>query len=296
MKRMLTILTLGVLMAADFAAAQTTRERGQGPYTMVTRRGEITVRILRREGDMIWVDRLASSSNWLETGIPKIEILDLRGPKPPAFELADKAETPEQIAAAIDQLRRMVALLRIYRDLPGIPVHEATLRQAQLNEKRDYWRDALLLYEELLGQTYEMKDRPAIRYRAGLCLWRMDQKEKALTYLLDDPIPDDDLDLLSSVMFARADSLASVGRHRDAIETFLRMIVFYPYVQENEPRALAGILPSYIALEDWDAVMKAIEDLQRDYAGTPHAAAADAVMAAHAKKVEAEKQFQLPQE
>jgi tetratricopeptide (TPR) repeat protein len=284
------------LFAADLAQAQTTRERGFGPYTLVTSRGSSTVRLLRREGDFIWVDRMVQSSNWVETGVPRKEIVEFRASRPRLFELADKAESPEQIAGAIDQLRRMVSQLRAFRDLPGIPVNEAILLIAQLNERREYWREALQHYEELLGQGYEMKERPVIRYRAGLCLWKMDQKERALAYLLDDPIPDDDYELLSSVLNARADSLASAGRHREAIDTYLSMIVFYPYVQENEPRALAGILPSYIALEDWDAVMKAIEDLQRDYAGTPHAAAANEVMASHAKKVESEKQFQLPQE
>jgi len=285
-----------LLLLPDIAPAQTTRERGQGPYTLVTRRGEITARILRREGDMIWVDRQVQSGNWIETGVPKREIVEFKAPRPQIFELADRAETTEQIALAIDQIRRMIALLRAYRDLPGIPVHEAMLLQAQLNERREYWRDALQIYEEILAQTYEMKDRASIRYRTGLCLWQMKLKERALTFLLDEPIPDDDLDLLSAVLYARADSQSELGRHREAIDTFLSLIVFYPFVNDNEPKALAGVLPSFIAIADWDAVMKTLEALQRDYPETPQAADAEKLLAQHTQKVESEKQFQVNQE
>lgn len=290
----LFLATLGIV--APHTYAQSVRERGLGPFTLATPRGEVSVRLLRRDGDMLWVDRLVASGSWIETGIPRSEIVTFRATRPPEFLAADNARTPEQIAAAIDQLRRLVARLRIYRDLPGMPVDEAMLLTARLNERRDAWREALQSYEELLAQTHEIADRPLLRYRTGLCLWHLDQKEKALAFLLDNPMPEEDLDLLSEVLYARADSLAVLGRHREAIETYLNMIVFYPYVKENEPRALIGILPSYIALADWDAVMKAIEDVQRNYADTPYAAEADAVMATHAKKVEAEQQFQLPQE
>lgn len=296
LRRWMLCLLLHLVFLPDIAPAQTTRERGLGPYTLVTRRGEITARILRREGDMIWVDRLAQSGNWIETGVAKRDIIEFRAPRPRLFELADQAETPEQIAAAIDQIRRMIAQLRPYRDLPGIPVHDGLLLQAQLNERREFWREALQIYEELLGQTYEMKDRQAIRYRAGLALWQMKNKERALTYLLDDPIPDEDLDLLSLVLYARGDSQASIGNHREAVDTFLRMIVFYPFTQNNEPKALAGIIPSFIAMQDWDAVMKSLEALQRDYAESEESAAAEKIIQQYTQKIEAEKQYQVSQE
>lgn len=284
------------LLASVMAFAQTTRERGFGPYTISTQRGEITARILRREGDMIWVDRQVQSGNWVETGLPKSEIITFQSSRPGEFLAADRATTPGQIGPAIDGLRRFVALRRPYRDLPGFGVDEALLLHAQLNERRSSWRDALQLYEDVLSQTYEIANRQQIRYRAGLCLWRMDQKEKALNYLLDDPIPEEDLDLWSAVAHARADSLAAVNRHREAIDGYLNMIVFHPYEQSNEVRALSAIIPSYIALADWDAVTKTLAALKTDYPEAAETKAAEELLAKYPDQLESEKQFQITEE
>ena len=293
MNRWIAILVLVAGLAGFIAEAQTARERGIGPFTLVTKRGEITVRLLRREENMIWVDRLVQSGQFVETGIPRSEIIEFKQPRPRLFQMADEAQGEAAIGAAIDQLRRYVAQLRPYRDLPGIPVNEALILQGKLNERRGFWRDAILIYQELLNQPYDFKERPMIRYAAGLCLWRMDQKEKALEFLLDDPVPDDDMDVMAEILYARADSLASTGRHREAIDTYLGMIVFYPFVQTNELRALSGILPSYAALNDWDAAVKTIEALKRDYADAPETEAAMAAMDKFAAEVEKEKQFHV---
>lgn len=276
--------------------AQTSIERGVGPYTLNTKRGEITVRLLRREGDMIWLDRQVQSGQWLETGVPRSDVVEFKAPRPPEFIAADKARAPGDIPPVIDQLRKMIAKLRAFRDLPGIPVDEAILITARLNEQRGFWRDALQQYEELLGQTYEIPTRQRIRYMAGLCLWKMQEKQKALTYLLDNPAPEDDMALLSSVLQARGDCLAATGRHREAVDCYLSLIVFYPYEQSNEVQALSRIIPSYIELGEWDAVMKTFDALQGAYPEAPETAEAGKVLASHSEKVEAEKQFQLNEE
>lgn len=296
MKRVFMIALLGLVVAADYAVAQTARERGLGPYTLVTRRGEVAVRLLRRDGDMVWVDRLVQSGQYIETGVPRSEIVELKAPPNPAFAAAAQAQTPEQIAAAIDGLRRLVAQLRPYRDLPGMPVNAALIEQAKLNERRAYWRDALLIYQELLHLPYDFPERPMIRYWSGMNHWRMDQKDKALEFLLDDPVPDEDLDLMSDILYMRADSLAATGRPREAIETYLGLIVFYPFVQTNELRALSGVIPNYIALQDWDATVKSIEALKRDYPDAPQTAAAVALLETYTQQVEKERQFQVREE
>lgn len=296
MKRLLLMVMALITLGGDDLAAQTARERGIGPFNLSTKRGDIQVRLLRREGDIIWVDRMVQSGSFVETGLPRSDIVEFKSGKPAVFVAAEQAQTPEQISASIDALRKMVAQLRAYRDLPGMPVNSALILQAKLNERRESWREALLIYQELLTQPYEFPERPMVRYWAGMNLWRMDQKEKALEYLLDDPVPDEDLDAMSDILYARADSLSAAKRYREAIDTYLGLIVFYPYVRTNELRALSGILPNYFALQDWDATVKSIEAMKRDYADAPETAAAEAMLQQFASEVEKEKQFQIIEE
>jgi len=280
----------------DAAVAQTTRERGFGPYTLVTRRGEATVRILRRDGDIVWVDRQVQSGAYVETGVPRSEIMEFKAPRPALFDLAEKTEKPEDISGIIDQLRRLSAQLRPYRDLPGIPMNDALILQAKLNERREYWRDALLIYQELMSQSYDFPGKNMVRYWAGTCLWKMNQKEKALEYLLDEPIPDEDMDFFSDILYMRANSFSSLGRHREAVDTYLQMIVFYPYYRTNELRALSGILTNYIALQDWDATTKSLEALKLDYAEAPQTLEAEAMMQKYQEQLDKERQFKIVEE
>jgi len=288
------MLMMAVLAGPMGAAhAQTSIERGFGPYTLTTARGDIAVRLLRRESDMIWVDRQVQSGEWLETGIPRSDVVVFKAPRPAEFIAAEKARTPEEISVAIDQLRKMISRLRPFRDLPGIQVDEAVLLTARLNEQRNAWRDALQQYEDLLSQPHAISGRPRIRYLAGLCLVQMKEKEKALGYLMDDPVPEDDLALLSTVMQARGDCLASTGRHREAVDCYLSLIVYHPFEQSNEVRALSRIIPSYIELGEWDAVVKAYEALKTDYADTAETTEAQALLAKYPDKIAAEKEFHL---
>jgi tetratricopeptide (TPR) repeat protein len=296
MKRIGFIVMTMLLLGGEFLQAQTVRERGIGPYTLVTKRGEVTVRLLRRDGDIIWVDRLVQSGSYIETGIPRSEIIEFKSPKPALFEQAEQAYSTEQITTAIDQLRRMAAQLRPYRDLPGIQVNAAMIQQAKLNERRSYWRDALVIYQELLTQPYDFPEKNMIRYWSGLNLWRMGQKDKALEFLDDDPIPDEDMGFMSDVLNARADCYSAAGKNREAIDTYLSMIVFYPYVRTNELRAMSGIVPNYIALQDWDAVVKTVDAMKLDYAEAPETAATIALLEKYQAQVEEEKKFKIVEE
>lgn len=287
------LLAIGMGMLPASAPAQTTRERGHGPYLMITQRGEFTVRLIRRDGDMVWVDRRMESGEWVETGMPVQRISELRAPRPAEFVRADEITANEQIPEVIDELRRLVARLRAYRDLPGIPVHEALVLQASLNERRGFWREALSIYEEILNRPGETADRLFLQYRAGLCRWQLEEFEKALEYLLIDPVPEEDLTLWSEVMYARADCLAKLERHREAVDAFLPMVVFHPFEQTNEARALSAIIPSFIALGDWDAAMKSFEALQADYPDAPQTVAANELLTKFSGEVAAEKIFDI---
>lgn len=280
--------------------AQTRRERGLGPFTVVTPRGEFTIRLLRRDADFIWVDRLTSEGVYIETGVESgiaiREIIRMVSPRPPLFDLAEQpveSLTAEQLAALHNALRTYAARFRPYRDLPGVRADEATRIQAGLYERQGMWREAYMLYRDLLGRDYAIADQNVVELKAGLCLWHMDQKEASLEHLIQDVIPDEDLDFMSEVLLARADALTSVERHEEALRDLLRLIVFYPYIGNNEARSLLATLPNYVALNDWDAAFKSLQALEEDYPDRPETEAARQALAQYQEELEKERQFHV---
>ena len=296
-RRALVVLLLLALFGARPSNAQTAPPppapvaRGFGPVTLVTKRGPLTVRLLRRDKDLVWIDQLASSGKYIETGVSTNDIVMIEMARPKVFDQLDLAKTPEQVVQTQVAIKRVSDVLRPYRDLPGIPVDEALMLQARLLERQADWKGALGTYEEILKQPYGPKEAEVARLRVALCYARLGRYDDVLSALDGQAIPDDDLNLASDLLFARAEALAIKGRHQDAIMDFLHLVVFEPYVGNNEPRSLEAVIPSYIALEDWDAVAKTMEALKGQYPDSEYAKRAGALLAKHEKEMAAEAQF-----
>ncbi len=287
-------LLLAVCLCAAVAPAQTARERGVGPFRLVTPRGDVTVRLLRRDKELIWVDQQVSGGSFVETGLNRADITRFEIPQPAAFEAAERASTPEQIAKVQVALKAISDSLRAFRDLPGMPVDQALLLQGMLLERSQRWPAALAVYDELLAAPH----RPAVAgtagLRAALCHARLGQHERVLAMLEQRAIPDDDLALLSELYFARGQALAATGRHDAAILDFLFLVVFDPYVQNNEPRCLAAALPSYAAMQDWAALWKSLAVLRGQYPEAPETKQAEEIAKTYEKQLAAETEYQDP--
>ncbi len=102
---------------------------------------------------------------------------------------------------------------------------------------------------------------------------------------------EDDLDLVSEVYFARGAVFQKLGRHEDALLSLLHLVVFLPYVRDNEPRALAEALPSFAALNDWDAAYKTVQQLREKYAESPAAKQAEAFAEKYPEQMKKEADF-----
>lgn len=292
LKRWVLLLALGLCAAG--APAQTARERGVGPFRLVTPRGDVTVRLLRRDKDLIWVDQQVSGGSFVETGLRRADITRFEIPQPAAFEAAERASTPEQIAKVQVALKAISDSLRSFRDLPGMPVDQALLLQGLLLERSQRWPAALAVYDELLAAPH----RPAVAgtagLRAALCHAQLGQHERVLAMLEQRAIPDDDLALLSDLHFARGQALAATGRHDEAILEFLFLVVFDPYVQNNEPRCLAAALTSYAALQDWAALWKSLAVLRGQYPEAAETKQAEEIAKTYEKQLAAETEYQDP--
>lgn len=272
---------LVAVLPALAAPAQTdgaARERGVGPMTLKSRQGPFVVRLLRRDGNTVWLLQQTRGGDFVEAGVPVSQILGLAMPRPRAFDFAEQAATWDQMAQARQALRRVSDALGPFRDLPGAVADEALVLQGRLLDKQENWGGALALYEDVLAQTYPSPVRNEALIRAGLCLARLGRNEEALQRLEQAPAGEDDPDLLSDVCFARGQILHALGRDRDAIMSYLYLVVFHPFVHDNEARCLEAVLPCYIALKDWDAAFKTRAVLHRQYPDSAAAARADELL------------------
>ncbi len=268
-----------------------TPERGIGPLTLVARHGTFSVRLLRRDKGTLWLLQRTQSGTQVETGVPLADIVRFDVPRPAAFAAAEQAATAEQVAQAYVALKRISDLLKLYRDLPGIPVDEALLLQGRMLEKQDRPTESLALYDDILKQPYAVSCAPEAHIRAAVCGVRLGRHEAAIAHLDEARPSEDNLDLLSEYFFTRGQVLAALGRHEDAVLSFTYLVVFHPFVRDNEARCLEAAVPSFIALKDWDGAYRARESLRAAHAAAPETARVEALLAPFAKEMEQEQMF-----
>ncbi len=291
MRRFALAILLGLsLLAPAQAQAPAAAPRGIGPFALETVRGPLNVRLLRREKELLWVVQQLSSGQQVDAGLPLKEIVRFNLPRPRLFQALDAA-SPEQAKALRPQLEAYIRQLALYRDLPGLNVDEAQLLLGRLLEQVGDWKGAAGVYAEILGQPYQPTEQATARWRRGLCLVQLGQHAEALPLLDPAGVNDDDLGLVSDLYFARGEVLQHLGRHDEAVLAYLHLVVFLPYVRDNEPRALAAVLPSYAAIEDWEAAYRTVQQLKKDHADTDAARQAEAFAAAHPDQMDKEAVF-----
>lgn len=290
---LLTLLALGAAPPSLPGQTPAAVERGIGPFSLQTRRGPLTVRLLKRDAQFVWVDQLAASGKWIEIGLTPSDIVRFDVQRPRFFDLVESASTPEQIGQLTAALKKVTDTQKAFRDLPGLLVDEAFFLQGRLLEKQSQWKAALAVYEDIAKQPYHPAQAEAARLRAGVCYARLEQFEKALP-LLDAPVSDEDLGLLSDVVFSRARARAAAQDHERAVLDYLYLVVFQPFVQTNEARCLSAALPSYAAMQDWDGLWKSLQVLRTQYAALDETRRAEEFVKPYAKELEKEKAFALP--
>lgn len=303
MMRRLLLLTMTLLALAPRSEAQApsatapaaspaaAAPRGIGPFSIETARGPLTVRLLRRDRDLVWIVQQLNSGQTVDTALPAKEITRFLLPRPRLFQALDVA-TKEQAKLLRPQLEAYVRQLMPYRDLPGLNVDEGQLLLGRLLEQEEDWKGAAAVYADIMAQPYKPAESARAGLRRGLCLAKLDLSEEAAPLLVTDGLGDeDDLDLVSEVYFARGAVFQKLGRHEDALLSLLHLVVFLPYVRDNEPRALAEALPSFAALNDWDAAYKTVQQLREKYAESPAAKQAEAFAEKYPEQMKKEADF-----
>lgn len=266
-----------------------------GPYEVRLANDRFQAHLLKREknGD-VWLRRLKPDGTpGPQVGYARADILGIRMPRPAFFTNVEALVAapgtgplpPQATARAHALLDQYVLQTRAFRDIPGVVSDEALYLKARLQDRQGKYADALAGYEAIRAKDPPSAFADAARIRAGIDHSRLTNAVDAIECLDGIPLPEEDEALLSDMLFALGDAYVRLENWDRALMTYLSLVVFYPYVGNNEARALSRTLPCYAALGEWESCYRAIQDLLAAAPGTPAAAYAETFAQKHAKQL-----------
>ncbi len=267
------ILHLAILTAAFASPA-----RAQlGPYAIQTKQTSFEASIIKRDKDLLWVERQSSDGQRMpQIGLAVADIVQIQMPRPALLATVEKirtspAATDAQFAAAHSALDKMILQFKALRDIPGIPANEAMLAKGRLFDAKGLWRESTRLYEDILAKTTNTAVATNAQILAGIAYAKGGEYNQAIEYLGGIPLPEEDEEMLSNLLFALGDSYFALENYDNALLSYLPLVVFYPYVYDNEPRGLAAALGCYAKLKEWEPLYRSIQEIQKNYPDTPAA-------------------------
>ena len=277
---------LGLAVLAPLAASAQL-----GPYPVLTKQAALEARLVKRDKDILWIERVNSDGSASpQVGLAVADVLQVRMPRPALFDAAEKirsapAAADAQFAAAHAALDKFILQTKALRDIPGIPADEALLLKGRLYDKKGLWREASRLYEDILAKGKPSAISTNAQILAGIAAAAGGDPNRAIEYLGGIPLPEEDEELLSALLFALGDSYFALENYDNALLSYLPLVVFYPYVYDNEPRGLAAALGCYAALKEWEPLYRSIQEIQKNYPATPAAKTAEEFLEKYKKEL-----------
>jgi len=256
-----------------------------GPYPIQTKQTAFEASIVKRDKDILWVERkTADGTRSPQIGLSIADIVQIQMPRPSLFDAVEKirtspAATDAQFAAAHSALDKMILQLKPLRDIPGIPANEAMLAKGRLYDAKGLWKESTRLYEEVLAKAAGSAIATNAQMLAGIAYAKGGEHHFAVEYLGGIPLPEEDEEMLSKLLFALGDSYFALENYDNALLSYLPLVVFYPYVYDNEPRGLAAALGCYAKLKEWEPLYRSIQEIQKNYPNTPAAQTAEEFLA-----------------
>ena len=256
-----------------------------GPWPIQTKQAAFEAAIYKREKDILWVERkTADGSRAPQVGIALADIVQIRMPRPALLDQVEKVRlapnAPDSaFAQAHTALDKLILQLKPLRDIPGIYANDAMLAKGRLCDAKNLWRESVRIYEDIISKAPGTAVATNAQILAGIAYAKGGEYNFAIEYLGGMPLPEEDEELLSKLLFALGDSFYALENYDNALLSYLPLVVFYPYVYNNEPRGLAAALGCYAKLKEWEPLYRTIQEIKASYPGTPAAKAADDILA-----------------
>jgi len=271
LRKMLPAAALLLAGLAAPAAAQL------GPWPIQTKQTVFEASIVKRDKDILWVERQSSDGQRMpQVGLAVADVVRIGMPRPSLLDVVEKirtmpAATDAQFAAAHAALDKMILQLKPLRDLPGIHGNDAMLAKGRLYDVKGLWRESTRIYEDIVTKSAGSAAASNAQMLAGIAYAKGGEFNSAIEYLGGIPLPEEDEEMLSNLLFALGDSYFALENYDNALLSYLPLVVFYPYVFDNEPRGLAAALGCYAALKEWEPLYRSIQEIQKNYPTAPAA-------------------------
>ena len=263
---------LGLALLAPLAASAQL-----GPWPIQTKQTTFEASIVKRDKDILWVERQSSDGQRMpQVGLAVADVVRIGMPRPALLDMIEKirmspAATDAQFAAAHAALDKMILQLKPLRDLPGIHANDAMVAKGRLYDAKGLWRESTRIYEDVVTKSAGSAAASNAQMLAGIAYAKGGEYNSAIEYLGGIPLPEEDEEMLSNLLFALGDSYFALENYDNALLSYLPLVVFYPYVYDNEPRGLAAALGCYAALKEWEPLYRSIQEIQKNYPAAPAA-------------------------
>ena len=248
-----------------------------GPWPIQTKQTTFEASIVKRDKDILWVERQSSDGQRMpQVGLAVADVVRIGMPRPALLDMIEKirmspAATDAQFAAAHAALDKMILQLKPLRDLPGIHANDAMVAKGRLYDAKGLWRESTRIYEDVVTKSAGSAAASNAQMLAGIAYAKGGEFNSAIEYLGGIPLPEEDEEMLSNLLFALGDSYFALENYDNALLSYLPLVVFYPYVYDNEPRGLAAALGCYAALKEWEPLYRSIQEIQKNYPAAPAA-------------------------
>ena len=248
-----------------------------GPWPIQTKQAAFEASIVKRDQDVLWIERQSSDGQRMpQIGLAVADVVQIGMPRPALFDAVEKirtspAATDAQFAAAHAALDKMILQLKPLRDLPGIPANDALVAKGRLYDAKGLWRESTRLYEDVVAKAAGTAAASNAQMLAGIAYAKGGEYNSAIEYLGGIPLPEEDEEMLSNLLFALGDSYFALKNYDNALLSYLPLVVFYPFVYDNEPRGLAAALGCYAELQEWEPLYRSIQEIQKNYPASPAA-------------------------
>lgn len=268
-----------------------------GPYPIQTKQATFEASIVKRDKNILWVQRKSSTGqNTPEVGLAVADIVQIQMPTPAVFAAIERIRTSPvatdaQFATAHRALDKIILQIKALRDIPGIPANQAMILKGRLYDKKGLWRESARIYEEILAKSPPPEIATQAQILAGIAYAKGGEYNQAVEYLGGIPLPEEDEEVLSQLLFALGDSYFALENYDNALLSYLPLVVFYPYVYDNEPRGLAAALGCYAKLKEWEPLYRSIQEIKSGYPDSPAAKTADEFLAEYQEELGQAGQF-----